>query len=125
MRQVRGLNRIKILNPYIILDYFYIFIKLKKDLKKIYIYIYMDNKKKCIVIVGDDGIKKYKIPADLKASYNNKYYNDKKEILLKKQKEKIFCKYCDKEYNKSSFLRHTKTQTHNLKLEIFKNKKNI
>jgi len=49
---------------------------------------------------------------DRKKKYNDTYYNKNKEKVLEKLKVKIYCKYCDKHINKSSYTRHCNSKMH-------------
>jgi hypothetical protein len=55
---------------------------------------------------------------DMKKIYNERYYNKKKDKLLEKAKEKVYCEICDAYINKSSYLRHLKSSKHKLKEQI-------
>ena len=55
---------------------------------------------------------------DMKKVYNERYYTKKKEVLLEKAKEKVYCNVCNYYINKSSYLRHLKSSKHILKQQI-------
>ena len=69
---------------------------------------------------------------DLKRKeYNRLYYEKNKERILKGMNEKIFCKYCNREYAKHRYDKHCRSAKHitNVKLYNLENqdleKKNI
>ncbi len=67
-----------------------------------------------------------KIPKEKKAEYNKRYIEKHKDELREKAKEKIMCKYCNKDISRSSMSTHNNSQKHKLNVEIhkLKNKSN-
>ena len=61
---------------------------------------------------------------DLKRKeYNKHYYEKNKERILKGMNEKVYCKYCNREYAKHRYDKHCRSTKHimNLKLHNLEN----
>ena len=56
--------------------------------------------------------KVYKCSKEKKAEYNMRYYIKNRDTILKHQRERFYCKVCDKHLNLSNKSKHLKTSKH-------------
>ena len=60
------------------------------------------------------------IIVDLKRqNYNKLYYENNKQKILEGMNEKIFCKYCNREYAKHRFNKHCRSTKHIMNEKIY------